>query len=35
MIVAGNLLRKFLVETTEPQVRTRIAHERRAAHADG
>jgi xanthine dehydrogenase small subunit len=30
--VAGNLLRKFFIETTEPQARTRIVAERRAAH---
>ena len=31
--VAQNLLRKFLIETTEPQAKTRILAARRAAHA--
>ena len=31
--VAGNLLRKFFIETTEPRAKTRIMAERRAAHA--
>ncbi len=32
--VARNLLRKFFIETTEPEARTRIVAERRAPHAD-
>ncbi|MGH6893933.1 MAG: xanthine dehydrogenase small subunit [Dongiaceae bacterium] len=31
--VAQNLLRKFFIETTEPQAKTRVLAERRAAHA--
>jgi xanthine dehydrogenase small subunit len=31
--VAQNLLRKFFVETTQPEARTRVLAERRAAHA--
>jgi len=31
--VAQNLLRKFFIETSEPQAKTRILAERRAAHA--
>ena len=31
--VAQNLLRKFFIETTQPQAKTRILAERRAAHA--
>jgi xanthine dehydrogenase small subunit len=31
--VAQNLLRKFFIETTSPEARTRIVAERRAAHA--
>jgi xanthine dehydrogenase small subunit len=31
--VAQNLLRKFFIETTEPEAKTRIVAERRAAHA--
>jgi xanthine dehydrogenase small subunit len=30
---AQNLLRKFFIETTEPEAKTRIVAERRAAHA--
>jgi xanthine dehydrogenase small subunit len=33
--VAGNLLRKMHIETTEPQALTRIVDARRAVHADG
>lgn len=32
MNVAANLLRKFFIETTEPQARLRVMAERRAAH---
>lgn len=32
--VARNLLRKFFVETTQPEARTRIVEARRSAHAD-
>jgi xanthine dehydrogenase small subunit len=31
--VAQNLLLKFFIETTEPQSKTRVLAERRAAHA--
>jgi len=33
LTVAQNLLRKFFIETTQPEARTRIVAERRAAHA--
>ncbi len=33
MKVSQNLLRKFFIETTEPEAKTRILAERRAAHA--